>query len=47
MSLSALSTTLFATGTLITLIAGALWVRAWRGKATGWASCCRRCGFQL
>lgn len=47
MSLSALSITLVAAGTLITLIAGALWVRAWRGKATGWASCCRRCGFQL
>ena len=47
MSLSALSTTLFATGTLITLIAGALWVRAWRGKPSGWASCCRRCGFRL
>ena len=47
MSLSALSNTLLALGTLITLIAGGLWVRAWRGRATGWASCCRRCGFQL
>lgn len=47
MSLSALCILLAATGTLATLLAAALWVRAWRGKATGWASCCRRCGFRL
>lgn len=47
MSLSALCITLLSIGTLITLWAITLWVRAWRGKATGWASCCRRCGFQL
>ncbi|MBM4007481.1 MAG: hypothetical protein FJ292_08000 [Planctomycetes bacterium] len=47
MSLSAAASLLLASGVLATLVAGALWMRAWRGRVTGWTTCCGRCGFEL
>jgi hypothetical protein len=38
---------MLACGALATLVAGALWLRAWRGRVTGWKTCCGRCGFEL
>lgn len=47
MSLSAAASLLLASGVLATLVAGALWMRAWRGRVTGWTTCCGKCGFEL
>ena len=47
MSLNALGNILFGIGSLVCMISGGLWMRAWKGRPTAWASCCRRCGFQL
>ena len=47
MSLSSAASLLLTSGVLATLVAGALWMRAWRGRVTGWTTCCGRCGFEL
>jgi hypothetical protein len=47
MNLSSAASLLLASGVLATLVAGALWTRAWRGRVTGWTTCCGRCGFEL
>lgn len=47
MSLSLAASMVLVVGALTTLVAGALWTRAWRGRVTGWKSCCGACGFEL
>jgi hypothetical protein len=47
MGLSTAASVVLVSGALATLVAGALWMRAWRGRVTGWATCCGKCGFEL
>lgn len=47
MALSTVASILLGIGMLLTLLAGGLWLRAWRGRVTSWRSCCSRCGFEL
>ncbi len=47
MSPGSLANIVLTAGVLTTLVAGMLWMRAWRGRITGWKSCCRKCGFEL
>lgn len=47
MGLQTLASILFGAGLLLSAAALGLLVRAWRGRVTGWHSCCDRCGFTL
>jgi hypothetical protein len=47
MGLSTAASLVLVSGVLATLLAGALWMRAWRGRVTGWTTCCGKCGFEL
>jgi hypothetical protein len=47
MGLSTAASLVLVSGVLATLVAGALWMRAWRGRVTGWTTCCGKCGFEL
>lgn len=47
MGLTSVASIVLVCGVLATLVAGALWMRAWRGRVTGWRTCCGRCGFEL